>query len=402
MDFHKRIGIAGFGAMLTIGLFIFIGFYSSYAGRDNGIYGEKVYLRRSPGNQVKTVVIDPGHGGKDPGCHGDFAHEKDICLAIGLKLGKLIEEHYSDVKVVYTRKTDVFVELHNRAKIANNNKADLFICIHVNAAGDGKAYGTESWVMGLHKTETNLAVAKRENAVIEYEDDYQKQYEGFDPDSPEGSILFSLYQSAYMNQSISFASKVQDEVTKHAGRHDRGVRQAGFLVLVYTAMPAVLIETGFATNKEEEKFLAGESGQVKMAEGIFQAFASYKKETEGENYKGMSKTYIPSQGQFVDEKVVIKEDDSKEIKDQPEVVDENAIIYKVQFLSSKTALDLNSSTFKSIAEVSYIQENGWYKYMSGKTTDFSKAQIIKSDLAGLGYKDAFIVKFKGSEKIASK
>lgn len=402
MNFRKHAGITGFGAVLALGLFVFIGFYTSYASRDNGIYGEKVWVRRSPGNQVKTVVIDPGHGGKDPGCHGDFAHEKDICLAIGLKLGKLIEDHYEDVKVVYTRKTDVFVELHNRAKIANNNKADLFICIHVNAGGDGKAYGTESWVMGLHKTETNLAVAKRENAVIEYEDDYQKQYEGFDPDSPEGSILFSLYQSAYMNQSISFASKVQNEVTKHADRHDRGVRQAGFLVLVYTAMPAVLIETGFATNKDEEKFLASETGQLKMSEGIFQAFASYKKETEGENYKGMSKTYVPSKGQYIDEKIVIKENENSNTLNPTNPVDENAIVYKVQFLSSKTALDLNSPTFKQIKEVSYIQENGWFKYMSGNTTDFNKAQIIKSDLASLGYKDAFIVKFKGSEKVASK
>src|SRR5687767_13203410 len=242
MSFVKNRLSVGFGACALALVFMIVGFYSSYAG-SNGSSPEKVWVRRSPGNQVKTVVIDPGHGGKDPGCHGAFAHEADICLAIGLKLGALIEKHYSDVKVVYTRKTDVFVELHNRAKIANDNKADLFICIHVNAAGDSKAYGTETWVMGLHKTETNLAVAKRENAVIEFEDDYEKQYEGFDPNTPEGSILFSLYQSAYMSQSISFASKVQEEVISHADRHDRGVRQAGFLVLVYTAMPAVLIET---------------------------------------------------------------------------------------------------------------------------------------------------------------
>lgn len=394
--------LSGLGMMAFLGFFISVGLYNSFAAMDNDIYGEKVWIRRSPGNQVKTVVIDPGHGGKDPGCHGDFAHEKDICLAIGLKLGKLIEDHYSDVKVVYTRKTDVFVELHNRAKIANNNKADLFICIHVNAGGDGKAYGTESWVMGLHKTETNLAVAKRENAVIEFEDDYEKQYDGFDPNSPEGSIIFSLYQSAYMNQSISFASKVQEETTKHAGRHDRGVRQAGFLVLVYTAMPAVLIETGFATNKEEEKFLAGENGQVKMSESIFQAFANYKKEVEGEKYQGMSKTYVPSKGVFVEEKVVIKEETPMKEDKVNLSIDENAIVYKVQFLSSKTALDLKSSTFKSIPEVSFIEENGWFKYMAGKTTELDKAQSIKSDLVNLGYKDAFIVKFKGSEKVAAK
>lgn len=394
----KRVG----GAILILS-FIFMGFYSSYAGDDNAVNSKLVFIRRSPGTQVKTVVIDPGHGGKDPGCHGEFAHEADICLAISLKLGALIEKHYSDVKVVYTRKTDVFVELSNRAKIANDNNADLFICIHVNAGGDGKAYGTETWVMGLHKTETNLAVAKRENAVIEYEDDYEKKYEGFDANSPEGSILFSLYQSAYMSQSILFASKVQEEVKSHANRHDRGVRQAGFLVLVYTAMPSVLIETGFATNKEEEKFLASPSGETKMAESIFQAFANYKKEIEGEKYAGMSKTYIPSTGEFKEE-TYTNQNSNNSIDTQSTVEKRNPdeIVYRVQFMSSKTLLDLNSSTFKSIKSVTYVFENGWYKYMSGETGDLSAAKTLKSDLVSLGYKDAFIVSFKGLEKVRAK
>lgn len=404
MSLLKDKRITRFGMVALILGFIFMGFYSSYAGDDNAVNPELVFIKRSPGTQVKTVVIDPGHGGKDPGCHGEFAHEADICLAISLKLGALIEKHYSDVKVVYTRKTDVFIELSKRAKIANDNKADLFICIHVNAGGDGKAYGTETWVMGLHKTETNLAVAKRENSAIEYEDDYEKQYEGFDANSPEGSILFSLYQSAYMSQSILFASKVQEEVTSHAKRHDRGVKQAGFLVLVYTAMPAVLIETGFATNKEEEKFLASATGETKMAESIFQAFANYKKEIEGDKYTGMSKTYIPSTGEF-------KEDDTQtnnqsnstdQSTNNVEKVNPDEIVYKVQFMSSKSLLDLNSSTFKSIKLVSYVHENGWYKYMSGETNDFSSAKTIKSDLVSLGYKDAFIVTYKGGEKVGTK
>ncbi len=402
MHFRRDNGWISFGACLLALGFIFVGFYSSYAGIDNVVYGQKVWMPRSPGTQVKTVVIDPGHGGKDPGCHGDFAHEKDICLAISLQLGALIEKHYSDVKVVYTRKTDVFVELHNRAKIANDNNADLFICIHVNAGGDGKAYGTETWVMGLHKTETNLAVAKRENAVIEYEDNYEREYEGFDANSPEGSILFSLYQSAYMTQSISFASKVQDEVKTHAERHDRGVRQAGFLVLVYTAMPAVLIETGFATNQAEEKYLASEAGQTKMSESIFQAFANYKKETEGDKYAGMSKVYTPSNGD------VFKEDETNtnniEINQTTEtntneVINADELVYKVQFLSSKSKIELSSSTFKSINSVSFVYENGWYKYMSGETNSLVSAKSIKSYLVDKGYTDAFIVSFKGTEKL---
>jgi N-acetylmuramoyl-L-alanine amidase len=410
MGFVKNRLSVGFGALMLRSaracmlalVFMIVGFYSSYAG-SNGGSQEKVWNRRSPGNQVKTVVIDPGHGGKDPGCHGAFAHEADICLAIALKLGSLIEKHYTDVKVVYTRKTDVFVELHNRAKIANDNNADLFICIHVNAGGDGKAYGTETWVMGLHKTETNLAVAKRENSVIEYEDDYEKQYDGFDPNTPEGSILFSLYQSAYMNQSISFASKVQDEAKTHAKRNDRGVRQAGFLVLVYTAMPAVLIETGFATNPSEEKFLASTEGEIRMSESIFQAFAKYKKEVEGDKYQGMSKTYYPSTGEeFKDDQKEEKTDDNNhQSTENKEEVNTNELVYKVQFLSSKTKLDLGSSTFKSINEVSFVYENGWYKYMSGNTNLFSFAKTIKSDLVSLGYKDAFIVSFKGDQKVGT-
>jgi N-acetylmuramoyl-L-alanine amidase len=401
MSLLKDKRITRFGMVVLILGFIFMGFYSSYAGDDNAVNPELVFVRRSPGTQVKTVVIDPGHGGKDPGCHGEFAHEADICLAISLKLGALIEKHYSDVKVVYTRKTDVFVELSKRAKIANDNNADLFICIHVNAGGDGKAYGTETWVMGLHKTETNLAVAKRENSVIEYEDDYEKKYEGFDVNSPEGSILFSLYQSAYMSQSILFASKVQEEVTSHANRHDRGVRQAGFLVLVYTAMPAVLIETGFATNKDEEKFLTSANGETKMAESIFQAFAGYKKDIEGDKYAGMSKTYIPSSGEFKEEPNNTQ-NTTNETTDTAEKVNPKEIVYKVQFMSSKTLIDLNSSSFKSIKSVSYLYENGWYKYMSGETNDFSSAKTIKSDLVSLGYKDAFIVSFKGAEKVGTK
>ncbi len=399
MSLLKHKMVMRFGGVVLILGFIFMGVYSSYAGDDNAVNPELVFIKRSPGTQVKTVVIDPGHGGKDPGCHGEFANEADICLAISLKLGALIEKHYSDVKVIYTRKTDVFVELHNRAKIANDNKADLFICIHVNAAGDGKAYGTETWVMGLHKTETNLAVAKRENSVIEYEDDYEKQYEGFDANSPEGSILFSLYQSAYMSQSILFASKVQEEVISHANRHDRGVRQAGFLVLVYTAMPAVLIETGFATNKEEEKFLASTSGETKMSESIFQAFANYKKEIEGDKYVGMFKTYIPNTGEF---KEGTNTNQITNTTNQVENVNPEEVVYKVQFMSSKSLLDLGSSTFESMKSVTYVYENGWYKYMSGETNDFSSAKAIKSDLVGLGYKDAFIVSFKGTEKVGTK
>jgi N-acetylmuramoyl-L-alanine amidase len=191
----------------------------------------------------------------------------------------MIESNYPDIKVVYTRKTDVFIPLHERANIANRAHADLFICIHLNSGGKG-AYGSETYVMGNHKTEDNLNVAKRENAAILLEDDYQKKYDGFDPNSPEANIIFSLYQSQFMNQSLMLASNIQEEFTDYAGRYNRGVKQAGFLVLYKTAMPAVLIECGFLTHEPEEKFLNNEKGQGIMATAIFRAFKEYKIDME--------------------------------------------------------------------------------------------------------------------------
>lgn len=229
--------------------------------------------------RIKTVVIDAGHGGHDSGCLGASAQEKHVALDIALRLGKLIETNYPDIRVIYTRKTDVFIPLHERANIANKAHADLFICIHLNSGGKG-AYGAETYVMGNHKTEDNLEVAKRENSAILFEDDYQKKYDGFDPNSPEANIIFSLYQSQFMNQSLLLASNIQEEFEEYAGRYNRGVKQAGFLVLYKTAMPAVLIECGFLTHDPEEKFLAADKGQSTMATSIFRAFKEYKLDME--------------------------------------------------------------------------------------------------------------------------
>jgi len=224
-------------------------------------------------------VIDAGHGGHDAGCLGASSMEKHVALDIALALGKLIESNYPDVKVVYTRKTDVFIPLHERANIANRAHADVFICIHLNSGGKA-AYGSETYVMGNHKSQDNLEVAKRENQVIQLEDDYLKKYDGFDPNSPEANIIFSLYQSQYMNQSLLLASNIQTEFEGYAGRHNRGVKQAGFLVLYKTAMPAVLIECGFLSNQPEEKFLRSDKGQQIMANAIYRAFKAYKSDME--------------------------------------------------------------------------------------------------------------------------
>ncbi len=232
--------------------------------------------------RIKTVVIDPGHGGHDSGCLGSSAKEKHVALEIALKLGKLIEQNYPDIKVIFTRKTDVFIPLHERADIANRNHADLFICVHLNS-GNKVAYGAETYVMGLHKTEDNLNVAKRENASILLEDDYKTQYDGFDPNSPEANIIFSLYQNQFMHQSLSFASKIQDQFEEYAGRNNRGVKQAGFLVLYKTAMPSVLIESGFLTHDMEEKYLDSDKGESTIATSIFRAFREYKIDMESSN-----------------------------------------------------------------------------------------------------------------------
>ena len=228
--------------------------------------------------EIKTIVIDAGHGGHDTGCLGTTGKEKDIALEISLKLGKLIQDNFPDVKVIYTRKTDVFVELHERAEIANRNKADLFICIHANSGG--AAYGTETFVLGLHRAEENLAVSRRENSAILMEKDYKTKYDGFDPNSAEANIIFRLYQSTYLQQSLLFASKVQDQLNDFAGRINRGVKQAGLLVLARTSMPGVLIETGFLTNKLEEKYLLSTRGQNQIAFSIYRAFKEYKIDME--------------------------------------------------------------------------------------------------------------------------
>jgi N-acetylmuramoyl-L-alanine amidase len=237
----------------------------------------------TPEFKVAVVVIDAGHGGKDPGTSGKSTKEKDVALKIALKLGKYIEENIAGVKVIYTRKTDKYLGLDERAAIANKNKADLFICIHANSLTGAVAYGTETYVMGLHKDKENFDVAKRENSVILMDQNYEERYEGFDPKSPESYILFSLNQTAYQENSLKFAQKVEEQFKTRVGRSSRGVKQAGFMVLWKTTMPSVLIETGFLSNSKEEMFLASDNGQDLIASAIYRAFKEYKAEIESIN-----------------------------------------------------------------------------------------------------------------------
>jgi N-acetylmuramoyl-L-alanine amidase len=305
------------------------------------------------------------------------------------------------VKVIFTRKTDVFVELYRRAQIANENKADLFICIHCNS-GPKTAYGAETFVMGLHKTDDNLNVAKRENAVILQEDNYERKYDGFDPNSPEANIIFSLYQNAFLDQSLYFADRLQHEFKTYAHRHNRGVKQAGFLVLYKTTMPSVLIETGFLTNGEDEKFLKSELGQQKMANAILKAFNTYKHWVDGTSIK-----QIP-----IEE--ITEIDKPKSIVEQPQETnyansnavtetvkaDENEIIYRVQVYNSPERVSLKSSRFRGRTDVWEYNVNNSWKYTVGNCEKQEEAIKLQSEMKKLGFSDAFVVAFKNNNRIS--
>jgi N-acetylmuramoyl-L-alanine amidase len=382
---------------------------------------------------IKKVVIDAGHGGHDPGCLGAKSKEKEVALGVSLKLGKYIEDNLKDVEVIYTRKTDKFVELHERASIANKNKADLFICIHCNS-GASTAYGAETYVMGLHRTKENLAVAKRENSAILMEKNYEKEYGGFDPNSDEANIMFALYQSAFLDHSLSFAAKVQKQFKEKVGRHDRGVKQAGFLVLYMTTMPSVLIETGFLTNRNDENFLASAEGQDLMAKAIFNAFKEYKNEKEGR----MSEPEIIAVSDKKDsgapekkEATVLEKSDNTAIErkdailvknpvekkessatntskasgktgtseEEKNTVSSQGIIYKVQITTSTQPIKTVPQNFKGLENVSFFKESNLIKYTVGEESTFNSAKKLMDLAKNKGYKDAFIIAFKDGVKI---
>ncbi len=335
---------------------------------------------------LRKVVIDAGHGGHDTGCLGSNAREKHVTLAIALKLGKLIEDNYPDIKVLYTRKTDVFVELYQRATIANNSKADLFISIHCNS-GPKTAYGTETFAMGLHKTEDNLNVAKRENASVLLEKDYQVKYDGFDPNSPESHIIFALYQNAFLNQSLNFAAKVEQQF-KANNRLSRGVKQAGFLVLYKTTMPSVLIETGFLTNLNEEKLLNSEKGQYEISNHILAAFKEFKTEMEsGVAAKGV-----------ID---APKENNNPNNSEPSNKVADGTIYLSVQFATSSKPIPLNSSRLKGVKDSREEKHPGIYKYLSGKFYSMQDALAAQKIIKDKGFADAFIVGFQNGKRITA-
>lgn len=356
-----------------------------------------------------VVVIDAGHGGHDPGAIGKISKEKNINLNVALKVGNLIKKNCNDVKVIYTRSKDVFIPLARRAEIANNAKADLFISIHTNALAKNRtAKGASTWTLGLAKSEANLEVAKRENAVILYESDYKTRYAGFNPNSAESYIIFEFMQDKYMEQSVHLASLVQKQFRHSCRRVDRGVHQAGFLVLKASAMPSILIELGFISTPEEERYLNSDAGTNTMANGIYRAFLNYKREHEL-RLTGVSKTIIPAEQEEVEEAPVIAQVPKNTAKatatapKQKPIVVENAtndseITFKIQILTSSKPLAKNDKRLKGLKGVEYYKEKGIFKYTYGASTDYNKVLRTKRTITAQ-FKDAFIIAFRNGEKM---
>ena len=325
------------------------------------------------------VVLDAGHGGHDSGNRGNGYFEKKIALNIVLKIGKQLEK-LSGIKVIYTRKTDVFVELIQRANIANKADADLFVSVHCDAFTSSKAYGAGTFVLGLHANDRNFKVAQKENAVIFLEDDYEKNYDGFNPNDPESVISLILMQETYLDQSIDAAGAIQKSFVSNLKRKDRTVKQAGFVVLKYTYMPSVLVETGFLTNKSEGSFLNSSKGQLKMSNAIAKAIINYKHHRESSIQE------------------LVSYEISQEIKPVKKHTLSN-ITFKVQIAASKKNLKTKPYNFKGLSQISKLKKADLYRYFYQKTNNYKDAQRFLKEVKKKGYSNAFIVAFNGNKKI---
>lgn len=320
-------------------------------------------------NSQFTVVVDAGHGGKDPGNTGNGFLEKEIALSIALKLGKKLEDN--DIKVVYTRKSDVFVDLFDRANIANRSNAQLFISIHCDSH-TSQAYGAGTFVLGLHANQRNFEIAKKENSVIFFEDDYINTYEGFDPNNPESVIGLTIMQEEYLDQSIVAASYIQNSFVEKLKRKNRTVKQAGFIVLKYTYMPSVLVETGFLTNNSEGAYLNSLKGQNEMADAISSAVIDYKNDF----FQNLSTTSLTND------------------------LNESKILYRVQIAASARLLELKPYNFRGLKSVDVVRDGNLYKYLYGKHNTLEDAKKSLNDAKKSGYQSSFIVKYENNKLIS--
>lgn len=383
-----------------------------------------------------TVVIDAGHGGHDAGAVGAIAKEKDINLAVSLQLGAMIDQKFKDnVNVIFTRKTDRYLTLQERADIVNNHHADLFICVHTNSSPSSSAYGAESYTLGLAKTKSNLDVAMRENSVITLEDNYKTKYQGFDPKSNDSYIMFELMQDKYIDRSLNFAWSVQKQFKNYCSRLDRGVRQAGFWVLHRSACPSVLVEVGFISNPAEEHYLNSDQGQREMAMGIFNAFVDYKRDHDkksGRQITGVTKFDVnENPRKQTEDKNVQVTDVVTELQPKAPVVNENGSgdkvasllpkptpateadnsrnvsveskvpVYKVQFLASPKSLKKDATEFRGLTPVESFVENGVNKYTFGNDSDYRKIEKVRKQILGK-FPEAFIIAFVDNVKMTAK
>ena len=377
-----------------------------------------------------TLVIDAGHGGHDAGAKGSFSYEKNINLKMALAFGRYVEKNCPDVKVIYTRKTDVFVPLHKRADIANKNRADVFISIHTNALPGGRiARGMETYTMGMRRSNEKLSAAQRENAVITYESDYKERYEGYDPNSPESAIMFEFIHDKNMAKSVELAKHVQKSVCSTANRPDKGVKQDVFLVLRETSMPACLIELGFITTPDEERLLNDDASIDNIARGIYNAFAKYK----NDNYSGVSVPLVaPKESDKVSLPTLIPQDDTDKQKNrnaarnsettaskpqsapsQPrraaaktvnapagtsKADDDDAPVFKVQIMANATKEAKNSPRFKGYDGIDMYEEGGMYKYTIGASTNYNAINRLRASLA-TEFPGCFVVAFRNGSKM---
>ena len=354
---------------------------------------------------ISRIVIDAGHGGEDPGAVGSKGKEKDVTLAVALEVGKLISENCPDVDVVYTRKTDVFIPLYNRSKIANDKHADLFISIHCNSSDNKSANGVETFVMGLHKTESSLDVARKENASMLLEKDYKNNYGDFNPNSPESYVIFSLYSSAYLESSVQLASKVQKNLLKCTHFRDRQVQQAGFWVLHKVAMPSILVELGFISNKNEEAQLLDPTFQKALAATLCNAFIEYKNQVEGnhtalitvpETKKPKNEDPVPAK---TEEKPATTETlDLKPVDEQAAPKAETGVVFKVQIFALPEKLGDNDPKYAGLKNVDKYFEGNLWKYTVGSEGKFADIQgVLKTTKEK--FPDAFVIAFKDGKKI---
>lgn len=372
-------------------------------------------------HSYKTVVIDAGHGGKDPGTVVGRAKEKTIVLDVALKLGKLIRQNQKNVRVIFTRDGDYYVPLMDRAQIANKANADLFISIHANYCDSPSIYGTETYVLGLHRSEDNLNVAKKENSVILLEDDYTTRYEGFNPNLSESYIMFELIQDTYLDQSLRFASVLQSNFRKQALRHDREVRQAGFLVLRETAMPSVLIETGYLSNKKENSYLLSDAGRNEIAESIYGSLTSYlskidakdniaiqsKNDSSPKNTNSTvsettkssrkAKTFSPAPKNGKTDSKPVAAPKQKEIREtNAGKNDSDKMTYAIQIGVFSKRIGSDSKLFKGLAPVRELVKDGRYKYVCFESETFKGARANFAKVSRI-FPDAFVVSVKNNQ-----